>query len=248
MKSWIQIGVMLTVWASAPEAFAGNAGVPEVNYPVLPATATSAQHFVPDEWRLERHHRGDLNTDERDDLVMVLRMGSASNFLRGDLQDEQEIDTNPRMLVVAFAEDGGYWLAFEDHALIPRPENPEMDDYLDGEDAVQVRRGAFSVRLHAWSSAGGWSTSNTTFTFRHQDGCFKLIGYDNTEVHRGSGEIGEVSINYATGKAIFGRGSIESDAPLATQSIAVSKRQSPCLQTIGNGFDFDPGVEPPRGS
>lgn len=219
-----------------------ESGYPEVRYPTLPASGATVDAFVPNGWRIEQQPRGDLNKDGREDVVLVLRMQDRANIVENDGLGPDEFDTNPRMLAVLFADTVGYRLAVEDHALIPRPDNPVMDDYLGGGDAVQVRRGGFSVSLHAWASAGSWSTSNTTFTFRHQDGCFRLIGYDHGGLHRGSGETNSVSINYSTHKAVLETGSTESDVPLTSKTVAVPRGRLTCLQDVGNGFEFDPGV------
>lgn len=219
-----------------------ESGYPDVRYPGLQASGATVDAFVPKGWNIEQQSRGDLNKDGRDDAVLVLRMLDKTNVVKNDGLGPDEFDTNPRMLAVLFADATGYRLAVEDHALIPRPDNPVMDDYLGGGDAVQVRRGGFSVTLHAWASAGSWSTSNTTFTFRHQDGCFRLIGYDHGGLHRGSGETNSISINYSTRKAVLETGSMESDVPLTSKTVTMPRGPLPCLQDVGNGFEFDPGV------
>jgi hypothetical protein len=219
---------------------------PAVTYPRLPAHGATVADFVPRGWRIEFQSKGDLDKDGRDDVVLVLRMDDPANIVDNEGLGASDFDTNPRLLAVLFAADVGYRLAVQDHALIPRPDNPVMADYLEGGDAVAVRRGAFAVRLHSWASAGSWSMGNTTFTFRHQDGCFRLIGYDTASVHRGSGETWESSLNFPAGKAVFKHGSIESDA-LETEARAIPRRAMPCLQDIGSGFEYDPGVESPFG-
>ena len=227
----------------APAAMAQ--ALPDVAYPRLPTQGASVDAFVPTGWALEQHDEGDLDKDGRDDVVMVLRMQSPANVIANDGLGAERFDTNPRLLAVLFAGEGGYRLALQDHALIPRPDNPVMDDYLDGDDAVTVRRGAFTVSLRSWASAGSWYTSATTFTFRQQDGCFRLIGYDQTWLHRASGETGSTSLNFAAGKGVFEQGTMESDAPLASKSVAIPRRPLPCLQDIGDGFAYDPGVPSP---
>lgn len=243
MQSMRCTALAMLVLAWAPWAHAQ--GVPDVDYPRLPAQGASVDAFVPAGWALEQRDEGDLDKDGRADVVMVLRMQSPANVIANDGLGAERFDTNPRLLAVLFAGEGGYRLALQDHALIPRPDNPVMDDDLDGDDAVTVRRGAFTVSLRSWASAGSWYTSSTTFTFRHQEGCFRLIGYDQTWLHRGSGEMGTTSLNFAAGKGVFEQGTMESDAPLALRTVAIPRRPLPCLQDIGNGFEYDPGVPSP---
>ncbi|TXH74838.1 MAG: hypothetical protein E6Q88_04015 [Lysobacteraceae bacterium] len=239
MYSICVLGVVATT------ADAQDSEYPEVTYPELPATGASAQAFVPAEWGLEYLKTGDLNKDKRDDLVFVLRMRRQANIVSNEGLGVPEFDTNPRILGVAFADGDGYRLALQDRTLIPRPDSPTMDDYLQDEEALAVRRGAFAVTLLSWSSAGSWSTSTSTFTFRYDGACFRLIGYDNDYMHRGSGQTLKTSVNFATGKAEFEQGSIEDDGPGERRAVNARGLRQPCLQDIGNGFEFDPGVSSP---
>lgn len=240
--------VMLALCAgtlSAQAALAQEYDYPDVTYPALPATGASAKAFVPKGWVLEYQKSGDLNRDKREDLLFVLKMRRKANVVKNEGLGVPEFDTNPRILGAAFAEGKTYRLVLQDHGLIPRPDSPTMDDYLQDDNAVAVRRGAFSVSLLSWSSAGSWSTGTSTFTFRYQDGCFRLIGYDNDYLHRGSGETLKTSINFVAGKAEFERGSIEDDGTGETRRRTIAKQALRCLQDIGNGFEFDPGVRSP---
>lgn len=214
---------------------------PPVRYPALPAHGGDAAAFVPPGWTLESRQRGDLDGDGRDDLLLVLKMADPANVVDNGGFGPDRFDTNPRMLAVAFADGAGYRLALSDHALIPRAEFPNMEDYLDG-GQPRIARGGFSVNLHQFSSAGSWSASETTFLFRHQQGCFRLIGYDVRDVHRGSGEVRELSVNYLTGKAKLSEGSIE-DSALRTRWRQLPRQPLRCLERIGDGLAFDPGVE-----
>jgi hypothetical protein len=227
-------------WAGMAHADEGDA--PEVVYPVLPAQGATLEAFVPKGWRMEFVKRGDLDGDKREDAVFVLRMQHADNILENDGLGTDLFDTNPRILGAAFADGEGYRLAVQDHALIPRPDSPTMDDYLESADSLVVRRGAFAVTLHAWSSAGSWDTSNTTFTFRYQDNCFRLIGYDDRGTNRGSGQTSDISVNYLTRKATIAIGSIEDDVPVEHHHRTLPAQALRCLQDVGDGFEFDSGV------
>jgi len=228
--------------ACCAAASAEEGDPPEVTYPALPARGATAEAFAPAGWAIEMRAAGDLDKDGRDDLVIVLRMHDPANVIHNDGLGPDEFDTNPRMLAVLLADAGGYRLAVEDHALVPRPDNPVMDDYLDGDGAVSVQRGGFSVRLHAWASAGSWYTSGSTFTFRWQEGCFRLIGYDRIEAHRASGETTTISANYPARRATVEIGNLGEDGPSKTRTLRLPAGPMPCLADIGNGFDFDPGV------
>lgn len=221
--------------------------LPEVDYPVLATEAGNAQGFVPNGWRMEHSARGDLDRDGREDLLLVLRMHDPRNILRNDGLGTDELDTNPRLLVVAFREGARYRRVLQDHVLVPRHDDPVADDYLDIEDPVAIVRGTARVRLHSWRSAGGWTTWNRRFTFRWQDGCFRLVGFDHDEVQRNSGRTERTSINYLTHRATVEEGSIEYD-DVQARFVELPRASLRCLATVGSGMEFDPALPaPPEG-
>jgi len=218
---------------------------PEVSYPAIVERATEARGFVPGGWLLERTREGDLDGDGRDDLVLVLKMDAAANRIDNTALGPDVFDTNPRMLVAAFAEEGGgYRRVLADHALVPRPYSPTLDDFLweDEGGGVEVDGGALRVSLHMWASAGTWFTSNTSFTFRYRDGCFRLVGYDKRSRHRAGEVFTTISANYLTRRAWRAEGSISSDDEPERNWLRLPKRPLHCLEEVGDGLEFDPGV------
>lgn len=213
---------------------------PPVAFPAIPAQAPTKAGFVPAGWGVEKESQGDLNGDGVPDLMLVLRMSDPKNVVKNDGLGPDELDTNPRILLVAFSEKAArkYSLALMNHTLIPRHTNPVMDDPL--EDAAIVK-GALHVSLGFFVSAGTWYTSQTRFTFRYQDGCFKLIGYDSREAKRNTGETSTVSVNYLTRKAKISEGNFADDREkVSWKTIRVPKLL--CLDAVGDGLDFNPGI------
>lgn len=237
----VVMALLSIVCASAAAQDAEGGDAPPVRYPTLEDRATPEKGFVPTGWRLEYSKRGDLDADGRDDLLMVLRMQDPKNVLRNEGLGQDNFDTNPRILAVAFAADEGDRLAFQNHTLIPRPDSPVMDDYLEDADALKIARGTFQVTLHSFASAGSWGMGNTAFTFRYQAGCFRLIGYDDDNTQRNTGETTNTSVNFVTGKAIVTTGSIENDKT-KVKTHALDKKPLLCIDEVGDGFEFDPGV------
>jgi len=209
-----------------------------VVFPALPAQARTQADLVPKGWIVEMESRGDLNGDRVPDLLLVLHMTDPSNVITNDGFGASELDTNPRILVVAFADKATkkYSLALANHTLIPRHTNPNMDDPLEGAEIV---KGTLQVSLWFWMSAGSWYESQTRFTFRYQDGCFKLIGYDSTGRQRNREETSTVSINYLTKKVKTTKGNIQDDRTNVSWK-TVRIPSLPCLDAVGDGLDFDP--------
>jgi hypothetical protein len=212
--------------------------VPPVVFPAIPAQAQAQADLVPKGWIVESESRGDLNGDGVPDLMLVLHMTNPANVIKNDGFGVSELDTNPRMLVVAFVDKAAkkYSLALANHTLIPRQTNPLMDDHLG---SAEIVKGTLQVSLGMWMSAGSWYTTQTKLTFRYQDGCFKLIGYDSTETKRNTGETSTVSINYLTKKMKITKGNVQDDR----ENVSWKTLRAPrllCLDAVGDGLDFDP--------
>ncbi|WP_149194988.1 hypothetical protein [Luteimonas suaedae] len=241
---WTRI-VLILALAAAPAARGQLPDLPPVVYPPVAERAERLVEFVPAGWRLEHAARGRLDADDRDDALLVLRMARPGNILPNEGFGPDLFDSNPRMLVAVFAADDGYRRVMVDHALIPRPDMPVFDDYLEDDPAAAISihgNRSVSVRLHSWASAGTWFTRNVVFTFRHQDGCFRLIGYDDLEVHRASLESRETSVNYLTGRAWTRTGSMEEDTGRPRRGSRLSPNPAVCIGEVGDGLEYRPPV------
>jgi hypothetical protein len=236
--------VAALVFVSAAEA--DELKIPDVAYPALAHHAASPEAFAPAHWSVEAKAVGDLNGDGRPDLAFVLRDHDPRNVLvNKDGLGPDPFDTNPRILVVAFANPGGgYDLATQNHGLITRPTESNIDDAFDASDGLVIRRGAVIVTLHLFANAGGWTAGSMSYAFRYQHGRFELVGYDSDMIQRNSGETDDLSVNYSTGKVKVSMGTIDS------RGAKVRWRTLPphallTLDSIGDGMEFDPD-HPPR--
>lgn len=230
--------------ALAVFAFAGAARaqitIPKVDYPALPHHAASAEGFAPPGWKVEKAITGDLNGDGLPDMVLVLHDEDPALRIKNDGMGPDPFDSNPRMLAVAFArKDGGYDLVVENHLLIPRPTATNLEDFLSEGGGVTVKNGTLRVGLYLFADAGGWDMGVTTYTFRWSGDAFRLIGYDNTDTQRNTGETTDVSINYSTGKMITTKGHIDRKAHKVTWAKAPGGAPL-SFDQIGDGMAFDP--------
>jgi hypothetical protein len=220
---------------------AAEPAIPPASYPALVKHAMSIEGFVPNEWRIEIQKPGDLNGDSRDDVVLVLRAIDDRNIV--DMREQggpEEFDTNPRILMVAFANAAsGYDLALENHTLIARTTEPSAQDPLDPngvqEGGVEIKNGTLQVTLGYF----GGNMGHLTYTFRFEKGGFKLIGYDSVDVERVKGVMSQVSINYATRRMSRSAGSISDDKNKVTWTKLPSKPLL-TMQQVGDGMDFQP--------
>ena len=213
--------------------------LPKVQIPDLPKQGRSAQDFIPAGWKLEAQEIGDLDGDGLPDLLMVLRQNNPQNVLSNNcLPGEDPIDSNPRILAVAFRDKvvTGYGLVLQNATLIPRHKTSAMDDPFDG---ITLSGRTFHVKLSIRPNGNMWDSTEDTFTFRYQDGCFRLIGYDSHGTQHGSGATTDRRINYLTHYMITTLGN-QASVRDKTQRSRPSNTKVICLEGIGNGLEFNP--------
>lgn len=212
--------------------------IPDAVYPPLPPRFADVAAVTPRGWRVEHAVDGDLNGDRRADLVLVLHQQDSANLIRHDGFGEDPLDANPRIFAVGFARDGGYDLVVQNHTLVPRRVEPNLTDPL--EQPPEIRDGVLSVPLHFFASVGGWTMFNSTARFRWQDGAFRLIGHDYSEVARNTGETVDRSVNFLTRRVSTVRSSIDRDE----DPPAVWTRLPPgpllTIAEVGDGLAFNP--------
>jgi hypothetical protein len=239
MRATIATLLLSLCWACGPAA--AEPAIPAASYPALVKHAQSVEGFLPWEWRIELKVSGDLNGDGRDDVVLVLRAIDDRNVI--DMRGQggpESFDTNPRILMVAFANAaGGYDLALENHTLIARTTEPSAQDPLDPngvqEGGVAIKKGTLQVTLGYF----GGNMGHLTHTFRFQGGRFALIGFDSVDVERSKGTIRQVSVNYATRRMERSIGKISDDINKVTRTTLPAKPLL-TMEQVGDGLQFNP--------
>ena len=89
--------------------------------PKVPQRSEKLEDFVPDFWNIEFIRQDDLNKDGQLDTVMVVKDRDDANFIQPkDCDDCTPIDTNPRILIVLFADGKNWRLIKQNTTFIPR--------------------------------------------------------------------------------------------------------------------------------
>jgi len=221
--------------------------LPPLHIPSLDVHAASPEGFVPKGWLLEEKNEGDLNGDGARDFVLVLHQNDSKNVIKNQNGlGADEFDSNPRILAIVFADKkaGGYTLIADNHDLVPRLDSPTLDDPFE---SLEIRKGTVRVGLRSWASAGSWLAGNYSYTFRYQNGCMGLIGYDSYDYNRGSLEYTKVSVDYLTKKGQIAKGIDDGNGkdkiPQRVKRVTLPTNSSmPCFQQVGDGFAFQPPI------
>jgi hypothetical protein len=169
-----------------------------------------------------------LNGDGQPDALLLLRDGAV------------EGQTPPRMLLVALAtiSPPGYARSAVNAQLIPWDASGTVEDPMaDGE--ITVRPGGFDLKLGMLSTAGSYLASTMRYRFRLEGSCFRLIGYDRAETHRGTLQTRDMSVNFLTGAIVSATGNAQSNATQSRRArLAANPRR--CLADLPSAWTFDP--------
>ncbi|WP_439534382.1 hypothetical protein [Polymorphobacter sp.] len=209
--------------------------------PSLPASAVSAAAFAPPGWDVEIAVEGDLNGDGQPDLAAVLK-GADPDCIVEVEGVTTPMDTNPRLLLVAFRRKTGFDLQAANVAVIPRADDPYMDDPLDAE-ALAIRRGILSLGLIYWRSMGGWTSYSSVLSFRWNGKQMRLIGFDRETLQRNSGQTETLSVNFVSRRASLANGSIEEDPDRLKRWQRIPVQEPQALETIGDGLAYLPKLQ-----
>lgn len=157
--------------------------------------------FIPKNWKIIKTVTGDLNRDGLNDTVIVIEENNPENLIANAGLGSDVLNTNPRSLLVLFKTAQGYQLISKND-LLPSEndaESPCLADPLE-DGGMSINKGILKINLHYWLSCGSWYVTNNNFSFRYQNNAMHLIGFDQTEFHRASGDQSSRSINFSTGK------------------------------------------------
>lgn len=199
------------------------------DYPTVASTSATCSGFAPSKWTQMALATGDLNGDGRADCAAVFA-GTDSRFLhKNDGFGSETFDTNPRILVIAFADNGGFRLVEQNNTFIISAESPVMTEPFQ---EVTIEKGILRFLFEEFYSAGSWGMANRKYAFRYQNGEMTLIGVDKTETRRNTGDLEIRSYNLSTGQMTIETGHISDDGKGKVRRRAFRVRPLPTLKTV----------------
>lgn len=143
-----------------------------------------------------------MNKDKLEDIAIIIEKDDKKNIKKNDGFGPEELNLNPRILLVLFKEkDGTYTLAAKnDKGFIKSAGDEETTALLDTLSNISIKNNVLKITFNYFMSAGSWSTSTEVYIFRFQNNVFELIGYESNSYMRNTGEEEGVSINFSTNK------------------------------------------------
>ena len=157
-----------------------------------PNSATQPLDFIPANYVVFGKAVGDLNKDQRDDYLFVVKGTDKAAVI----QDEQRgtLDRNRRGIIIALRHDDHFDLVVKNLQCFSS-ENEDGGVYFAPELSVDIVKGNLEIG-YGYGRYGFWS-----YKFRFQHAKFELIGYDRSE-DRGPVVESTVSINFSTRKML----------------------------------------------
>jgi hypothetical protein len=230
MRWILPLGIALAISSSA----GAQEDKPPVTYPNLPTFVHQPNDFVPSGWKTVAIKIGDLDSDKRSDVAVLMRMTDPANIERldGD-RDYKADDTNPYLLAVGLARQEGYALAASNHSLLPAETAPIHGDDPPDADTVKISHGVLTIYI-------GHLRGYDQIRFRWNGKAFALVGYDCTGISGGS--ISGLSANYLTRIARVERGEVGNDK-MDFWTVRIRPDKRPLLDHIDWGFDAGTEVD-----
>lgn len=130
---------------------------------------TNPADFLPEGYVVFEKINGDLNTDGREDCVLIIKSTDTNLIITDEYRGP--LDRNRRGIIVLFHKDGLYEQVVKNPDCFSS-ENEDGGVYFAPELSVEIKDGKLYVH-YAHGRYGYWS-----YTFRYQNPDFELIGYD----------------------------------------------------------------------
>ena len=187
----------------------------------LKQQGTSVEDIVPQGWN---HYEvtGDLNKDGKPDLVVMATPNFKENIAKRD--DGYERNCNQPILAVYFATADGKLKQWKQYGEV-LPANDIDNEFCSWNVNLEItERGVLNIAVQPECSAGSYFTSIDRYSYRFQNGDFYLIGKENEEIQRNTGNVTLNSENYLTWKRQVKKSNFSEDTPAREKWTRLTKK------------------------
>jgi hypothetical protein len=165
--------------------------------------ATFAEKWIPTGWKVVQSTHGGLARKNTDDIALILEQNDPGNWKKNSKNlGEMNLNLNPRKLLVFIRDDQGYEKAVDIDRFIPSKNSEDAPCLLDplSDDGILISKDILIITMHYFTTCGGWGASVKAWKFRYEKKRFRLIGIDEFEHMRNTGDETKYSANFLTGK------------------------------------------------
>ncbi len=165
---------------------------------ILATTISSAQNqslsdFIPEGYVLFAQYSGDLNNDNLEDCILIIKDTKDENVITNRF--DKEVDRNRRGIIVLLSKVDSYVVVVKNLDCFTS-ENEDGGVYYAPELWIDIEKGNLKIN-YSHGRYGFWQ-----YIFRYNKSDFELIGYESSENH-GPVVIHKTSINFLTKKKLI---------------------------------------------
>jgi hypothetical protein len=161
-----------------------------------PKVAKSPTAFIPSGYVLFDEIRGDLNKDNQEDCVLIIKATEKSEIVELEAYVDgvlvNTVDLNRRGIIIALKKGDQYELVLENRGCFSSEEEPGSSNFPPNL-FIDITKGKLEFH-YIHGKYGDWK-----YIFRYQNSDFELIGYDETDRIAGY-FISSISMNFITKK------------------------------------------------
>ena len=187
----------------------------------LKQLGTSVDDIVPQGWS---HYEvtGDLNKDGLSDLVVMATPDFKERIVTRD--DGYERNCNQPVLAVYFATADGKLNQWKQYGEL-LPADDIDNEFCSWDFNFEITgRGVLNISVQPDCSAGSYSTHIDRYSYRFQNGDFYLIGLENEDIQRNTGNVTVNSENYLTWKRQLKKSNFSEDTPPTEKWTRLTKK------------------------
>ncbi len=153
-----------------------------------PEWAAYPDDLVPSGFVVVEKVRGDLNRDDLDDVILVIKATARTGHVFDESRGWQ--DRNRRGLIIALREGDRFRKVLESRSCFSS-ENEDGGIYFPPDLSVMIKGGSLLIH-YGHGRYGYW-----TYKFQFRDNDFEMIGYDEAS-HAGPTLREDISVNFVT--------------------------------------------------
>ena len=155
--------------------------------------------FVPDGYVLFEDYNGDLNNDDLEDCILIIKNTKKENIVTN--QFNAEVDRNRRGIMVLLRNENNYEVVVQNLNCFSS-ENEDGGVYMPPELSIDIENEKLKIH-YSHGRYGYWQ-----YTFKYDKNDFKLIAFESSENH-GPVVQQRTTIDFLTGKKLIAKNTSE---------------------------------------